>query len=50
MNSLGREGAKNGCFIVGVGVVIPKIRKIADVEDALHYPGVASFDIVWWEG
>ena len=43
---VGGEGAEDGCFGFGVGVVIPKIRKIAEVADASHYPRVTSFDIV----
>ena len=37
---------KNEGFIFGVGVVISKIRKIAEAEDASHYSGVSTFDIV----
>ena len=44
--SVGREGAKNGCFIFCVGVVISKIRGIENAEDASYYPGGTTFDIV----
>ena len=43
---IGREGVENGCFIFCVGVIISKIRKIADAGDASHYPGVTTFDII----
>ena len=35
---VGREGAKNGCFIFCVGVVISKIKGIVDAGDASYYP------------
>ena len=38
--------AENECFFFGVGVVVSKIRKIADAEDASHYPGAPTFDII----
>ena len=47
---LAEKGLKTGCSIFGVGVVISKIRKIADAEDASHSPGAATFDIMGWEG
>ena len=42
--SVGREGAKSGCFVFGFGVVISNFREIADAEDASHYPGATTFD------
>ena len=47
---MAEKGLNTGCSIFGVGVVISKIRKIADAEDASDYPGATTFDIVGWEG
>ena len=43
--ALGKKELKIACSILGVGV-ISKIGKIAEAEDASHYPGATIFDIV----
>ena len=47
---LAEKGLNKGCSIFGVGVAVSKIRKIAEAEDASHYPGATTFDIVRWDG
>ena len=44
------KGLKTGCSIFGVRVAVSKIRKIAEAEDASHYPRATTFDIVRWDG